>query len=564
MNWASLVTALAVHSPVTADAAPTLDRALRVLDVDVRGTTLLEAATTILTIGAVLAVVTALLGDQRLALIVLVAAAGSAGGALLVPRWLATAHQTSALGDLPDLVGFAVLRMRIDPTPERAATFAARHARGPLATSLAEQVRHARGTPEDGWTAFGRTWRDDAPTLPRAIALLRAAGHAPAADRPRLLESALTVVLEGTKDRMATYATALRGPTTGLYAFGVVLPLATIGALPTLRAAGIPLEVTSLAILYDILLPAALALAGAWLVGRRPAAFPPAAVGATHPDLPARGRHLLLVVPATALLTTVVTVLVYPAWTPPLVVPAVTIGIALLTWTRPLTTIRERTRAIEAGIPAALTVVGQHLQRGAPPETAVADAATLLADPTGSVFGRAATIHDRLGVDLETAFLGEDGALANLPSPRLHAAATLLIVAGREGRHGGQVLIEVADHLDALTTVQQDARRELAGIVGTLRSTACCFAPIIGGATVALAARIGGAGLARSVTTVDTGALALVVGIYVLALGTILAALATALEHGLDAALLGEHVGYALVAAATIYPTTVLAAGWLV
>jgi len=564
VRWHRLVTGLAGCSPVTADDAPTLDHAARVLETDVQGTTLLEAATGALTVGAALAAATAVLATPRLALVVLCLAGTAAAAILVVPRWLATTHQTSALGTLPDLVGFAVLRMRVDPTPERAAAFAARHARDPLGASLAEHVRRARGTPADGWTAFARTWRDDAPTLPRAIALLRAAGDAPDPDRPRLLDAALTAVLDGTRDRMASYATALRGPTTGIYAFGVVLPLATIGALPTLRAAGIPLRVTSLAVVYDLVLPLALLLSGGWLVGRRPAAFPPATVAPTHPNLPDRGRRLLLVVPATAALVSLVTVHVYPPWAPPVIVPAVTLGTTLLVWTRPLSAIRAQTRTVEAGMPAALTVVGQRLQRGAPPETAVAGAAATLTGPTGTVLARAAAIHDRLAVDLETAFLGDHGALEHVASPRLHAAATLLTVAGREGRHGGQVLVEVADHLDALTTVQQDARRELGAIVGTLRSTACCFAPIIGGTTVALAARIGGAGLTRSVATVDTGGLALVVGGYVLALAVILAALATALEHGLDPALLGEQVGYALVTAATIYPTTVLAAGWLV
>lgn len=560
----SLAVALALISPIDGTSSTELDRAATVLDLDLDGDKIVEAAVGLLVVGAATTVLPLAVGWYRLAVAVLSFSGVVAAGVLLLPEWLATARQTRALGDLPDLIGFAVLRMQVDPTPERAADFAATHTTGPLADSLREQIRRAHGTPHTGWSAFGSAWNDDAPSLPRAVALLTAAGAAPPADRDRLLSDALDHVLRGTRDRMAAFAASLHGPTTGLYAFGVVLPLATIGALPTLRAAGIPVRVEHLAIGYDVMLPVAVAGAGAWIVGRRPAAFPPVPVGGDHPDLPDRRRRLLVVVPVVGGVTFLVTQLVYPDWSPILVVPTVTGGVTLLVWTSPVTTIRANIRDTEAGLPAALTIVGQRLQQGTPPETAVGDAAATLDGRTGAVFEEASGVHDRIRVGIAAAFTGAHGALTDIPSPRLHASATLLALAGKEGPHGGEVLLDLADHLEDLRTVQRDARRELSTIVDTLRSTACCFAPLIGGATVALADRIDGAGLTRSVASIDTAPLALVVGVYVVVLGVVLAALAAALDRGLDRAVIGEQIGYALVCSGVVYPTAVVAGGWLV
>lgn len=564
MTLRRIATGFAKLCPVEATSSTELDQAVTVLDLDIDGDTIVEAAIGVLLVGTTITAVAFAVQQYRIAVVWLALTGVAATATITLPRWLATARQTRALGELPDLIAFAVLRMRVEPTPERAADFAATHTTGPLAASLREQLRRARNTPKTGWSAFATAWADDAPSLRRTTALLAAAGAAPDDDRPRLLSDALNHVLAGTRDRMATFARTLQGPTTGLYAFGVVLPLATIGALPTLRAAGIPVRVEHLAFGYDLLLPVAIAGVGAWIVGRRPAAFPPVPVDPDHPALPNRRRRLVVVLPVAAITTGALSRVVYPGWSTVLVVPTVTLGVGLLAWTQPVTTIRATIRDTEAGLPAALTIVGQRLQRGVAPETAVSHAGATLDGPTGTVFADASDVHHRIRVGLAEAFDGPQGALEHVASPRLAASTRLLALAGAEGPHGGKVLLELADHLEELRTVEQDARRELSTIVGTLRSTACCFAPLIGGATVALADRIDGAGFTRSVTTIATTDLAVVVGIYVIVLGVLLAALAAALERGLDRAVIGEHVGYALVCTGVVYPTAVVAAGWLV
>jgi hypothetical protein len=84
---------------------------------------------------------------------------------------------------------------------------------------------------------------------------------------------------------------------------------------------------------------------------------------------------------------------------------------------------------------------------------------------------------------------------------------------------------------------------------------------MVGGATVALSATMGGGG---PIESVSTAALGPVVGWYCLVLAAVLTALSTGLARGLDRALVGYRVGLALCAATATYFTAVVATGLLV
>jgi len=460
------------------------------------------------------------------------------------PIWLATARRTAALGTAPALVARAVLRMRVEPASERAAAFAAEGS-GPLADSLAEHVRRTAGTPDSGLAAFGATWADWNPPLRRAVLLVEAAAEAPAGERGRTLDRAMDAILDGTRDRMAAFAGRVRGPTTALYAFGVLLPLALVAVLPAARVAGLPLSIPVLIVLYDLLLPVILVCAGAWLLVRRPAAFPPPAVPRSHPDVPDRRWPALGAGVALALVALVGTAPL-PGWTRWISVSGASLGATLVVWFRPVKLVRDDARAVEAHLTDALYLVGRRVSDGAAVETAIADAAPEVAGRTGETLAEAAGVQRRLRVGVRESFLGDHGALADVPSPQARSVAALLAIAAREGRPAGRAVVSMADHVDDLQRVEREARRELASVTGTLRNTAAIFGPLVGGATVALADGMATGTLGEPL---PTAALGLAVGGYVLLLATILTALATGLERGFDRALVGYRLGLALLSA---------------
>jgi hypothetical protein len=477
-----------------------------------------------------------------------------------LPRFLARLRRTAALGEAPDLVARAALRLHVEPTVEAAVAFAVDTGQGPLAAALEDRARRAAGRPGSGLEQFGRDWAEWFPALRRSTGLLVAAADAPDGERARTLERALDAVLDGTHDRMAAYAARVGGPATAIYAFGVLVPLALVAVLPAARVAGLPVSLPLLALVYDGMLPLGLLAAAAWLLARRPVAFPPPAVDRDHPAVPDRRWPTLL---AAALPLGVAWGLRGTTldWAVPLVAVGGSAGAALVVHLRPVVAVHEHVRDVESGLADAAYLVGSAVREGDAVERALATAADEVGGATGDVLADAVATGERLRVDVHTAFLGPDGALADVPSPRVRSTAALFAIAGREGRPAGRALVAMAGHLDDLATVERETRRELARVTGTLRSTALAFGPVVAGATVAMAGRTGGGAFGSDPYPVGT--LGVVVGAYVLVLAALLAGLAAGLTVGLDRTVVGYRVGQALLAATTTYPVAFVATGTL-
>ncbi|WP_117592218.1 type II secretion system F family protein [Haloprofundus halophilus] len=594
---ADVVQTLARVAPVDVDASRSLDDALRYLDAPVSGETVVRG-------GYGAAVVVAFCSFPVVALLAspLVAVAAAFGGGLAAahvvhraPVLLARTRRAGALGDAAGVVNRAALRLRLDPTAERAAVFAARTGRGPLAASLAAHVRRARGTPQSGLAAFGDEWANRLPALGRATTLVLASAAATPGERERGLERALNTVLDGTRDRLARFADDVRAPLSGLYAFGVLLPLALVGVLPAASSAGVPVGTLTLVVVYDVFLPLALLSAVAWLVSRRPVAFSPPRVGFDHPDV-AVARRGYLVVAAVALAGVGVSVAVVGPWSAPLVAVGGLVGGSLVVRYRPARRVHTRVRRVESGLDDALYLVGRHVVEGVAVERALERVADELDGATGEMLADAVTTQRALRVDVRDAFLGDDGALASVPSPRARSAAELLALAATEGEPAGAALVATAEQLSRLRRLEREARRQLSELTETLQNTGALFGPLVGGATVALVERLGGVSsspsseASRAASPLGTGAMdaantaaesasvagsslgghpetaafGLAVGVYVLLSAVLLTALATAIEHGLDRVLLGYRIGLALLAATTTYLAAFVAANLLV
>lgn len=485
---------------------------------------------------------------------------------------LARLRRTRALGSAPALTARLVLRLRIEPSLERAVRFAGRGGDDRLSASLVVHATRATATPESGLRTFATRWGRWDPCLERAAALVAAAASAPPTARERGCERALEAVLDGTRDRLAGFAADVRGPATGLYAFGVLLPLALVGVLPAANVAGVSVPASVLVGLYDVVLPVGVAAAGVWLVSRRPVAFPAPRVGRDHPAVPdRRGRAILLGLVAGGSAAVVAQQLL--PWAVPVAAAGVGCGVALVDHFGPARRVGEWIRDVERGIPDALTLVGRRVSEGTAVEQALDATAEELPGATGDLFDAASARGERLRLDVSQAFVGQHGVLVDVPSPRARDAATLLSLAATEGRPAGDVLVAAGDHLRELHGVERAAKRDLAAITKTLANTAVLFGPLVGGVTVAMAGRlastptVGDAAVEGSAAAVG-GSLALstpvlgqAVGLYVLILAAELTALSTALERGLDPTLLGYRVGVALPLASVAYVAAVLVAG---
>jgi len=550
---------LATAWPWAVSPDPSLDRSLAFLGWSVGADQLLAASYTLAAAIVTMLPLAMLLvpaGSESLAVIMLLAlAVGVIFAARDGPQFLARVRRTRALGDAPTLLTYATVRMRLAPVPERAARFAGTAVDSPLGESLSGHANRSRGTPKTGFDGFAREWSEWFPAVERGCSLLESAGTASEDRRAALLDRARSAVLAGTRDRMASFASSVRGPATGIYAFGVFLPLALVSLLPALRAAGISTPITVLVALYNVVLPAVLIGATAWLLARRPMAFPPPDVDRSHPDVPETalvplGAGLLVGVGAWI----VASRMLLP-WTAPVAALGAGVGTSLCLAYRPMVAVRREIESVEDGLGDALAMIGRQVAGGRAVEMAIDTVAQENDGATADVLATAAGHQRRLGVDLERALLGADGVLKDLPSDRLRGAGAMLAMAAREGAPAGDAMVSLSSHFDELDALERETRRSVESVTSTLSNTAAVFGPLVGGVTVALASAMGGPGPFAGAG--DVSGLGLVVGLYVLALAVILTVLTTGLSQGLDRALAGYRSGIALLAATATYLTAV-------
>ncbi|WP_137288056.1 secretion system protein [Natronorubrum halophilum] len=477
-----------------------------------------------------------------------------------LPHLQAAFRRTEALGDTPSLIGRAVLRMQVQPALEGAVRFAAETGTGPLSDSLGGHVDRSMGTAETGLLSFADEWAAWFPALRRSAHLLATAQDAPEGERARTLDRALAAVLNGTRNQMADFTASIRAPTSALFAFGIMIPLALIALVPAIPMVGFSINIWIVVLLYNVVLPACLVAASLWLLVRRPVAFPPPKVGSGHPNVPDRLWLRGLWGVGAGAGTYAVTTLVGPAHLAPITGLGVGLGVGLLVVFSPILRVRNDVRDVEAHLTDALYLVGRQVAEGESVESAIELAAERVPAETGAVFEHAAGVQRRLHAGVEAAFLGEYGALRAVPSPRARGTAALLAIAADEGKPAGRAIVSMADHLEELDDVEARTKRSLQEVTGTLDNTAAYFGPLVAGATVGMAAMMASEDMAAA--DVDAAAfpaesLAIVVGVYLVTLCFILVPLSIALRSGLDRALFGYHVGRALVTSMVLYAVTV-------
>lgn len=548
---------LAKAFPFDVNGDKELQQALRFLDSDLSTKTVIKA-------GYVTAFLTCMLltplvhlvptGHQIEYLIGILLIAIVAGQLIFkYPLIMATLQRTTALGTAPALIGRAILRMRIDPSEETAVAFAAKTGNDRLSKSLSKHINRAAGEPGSGLDTFAKEWQQWFPALGRAAQLLGTAGSAPPAQRERALNRALSAVLNGTSGELRAFVTNVNGPATALYAFGVLIPLALVAVLPGAHAAGVTITMPVIVLIYNVILPVALLSASVWLLLRRPVAFPPPQVTEEHLDKTRSKWYIIGLGVCTGGAAGAVSKMLIGLWTVPISVTGIGVGSTLVLWYRPHTKVRDKVREVEAGLPDALYLIGRQVDEGTSVERSIAEAGKGLQDETGKLLTDAARRQEVLAVGIREALLGEQGALTQLPSRRTKNLASLLSIASKEGQPAGHAIVAMADHLDELQSVEQEARHELAKVTNTLTNTAAIFGPLVAGSTVALAEGMHTFGEGEDIQTIAVSELGLAIGGYVLLLAVVLVGLSTTLKHGLDRPTIGYGTGGTLISATTVF-----------
>jgi len=380
-----------------------------------------------------------------------------------LPHVQAAFRRTEALGATPNLIGRAVLRMQVQPALESAVRFAADTGTGPLKRTASLRIPTGRWERQRR-TAFvcsgvGRVVSSASAVVTPA----RNGTGSPEAERARTLDRALAAVLNGTRSQMAAFTSSIQAPTNGLFAFGIMIPLALIALVPTVPMVGFSVNIWIIVLLYNVVLPGCLVVASGWLLVRRPVAFPPPKIGHDHPDVPDRlwTRALWGLLAGGGSYTATVTF--GPAHLASVVAVGFGIGVALLAVYSPILSVRHHVRDVEAHLTDALYIVGRQVAEGESVESAVELAAERVPAETGAVFEHAAGVQQRLHVGVEETFLGRYGArYETFPVLALEGRLHCFAIAADEGKPAGRAIVSMADHLEELADVEAETRRSLA------------------------------------------------------------------------------------------------------
>ncbi len=152
------------------------------------------------------------------------------------PSHYATRLRIKASSEMILATIYMTIAMKVRPNLEYAMKFAADNLTGPLSYDLKRlmwdvYVRKFESM-DEAIESFANKWKRENEEFTQSLSLIKTAFHETVAKRDNMLDEAVTVMLEGTKERMKHYARDLRIPVTIVNALGFLLPIIGLIFLP--------------------------------------------------------------------------------------------------------------------------------------------------------------------------------------------------------------------------------------------------------------------------------------------------------------------------------------------
>jgi len=433
------------------------------------------------------------------------------------PKTKAGYMKVHSMGDIPEVLSYIVMYLKLIPNMEDGIRFAARESNTSLGKDLKKlvwdlEVRVYHSI-DDAITTFANLWGKWSDHLKRALHLIRSAVREPSeSERNMSLDRSLDIVMEGTKNSMTNFANKLHQPTLVIYSIGVMIPLALVGMLPAASLVGLRISIFQIFLLYDIVLPVLLFTYIRKVLLSRPATFNPPAIPANHPDVERINKRenmieaaiigivitlpgvIFMLLPVVLMegklvdfinrLNTFLPVTLFILWG---VAAAVSLY-CLKTYTA-YKKIRDDIKKMEEEFSDSLYVIGKRITEGKPAEEAFQYAArTMEGSEMGKIFARTSFNLTSMRTNLNDAlFDSKFGSLKHVYSDRIRAVMHLFAEGVKKSYEAaGVAIVKVAEHLKQLQEVERGIRNSLGTLTSTLKSTATIFAPMIAGITLGI------------------------------------------------------------------------------
>jgi len=426
--------------------------------------------------------------------------------------------QVKASGETILAVLYLVIYMRHTPNMEAAVKFASDNLTGPLANSFRKllwdvQSRKYKNISE-ALDAYTKEWGEFNKPFTDAIYLIESSMYQTKEEhRKDLLNRALDRILDGTFERMSTYAHSLKTPVDTIYTMGIILPVLGLVMFPMLAAfMSDMVKPQTIAIFYNIMLPIFVLFFEKLIFMKRPVGFPTPDIS-NHPDMPKKGCFKMggknvkaWPISLLILLIGVIPFIMYLTNAPSqpsekdIFISLLPIfGIAFSIWfytkniSAPRLKILKKVTSVEKELADALFQLGMRIGEGNPPEIAVQKVAAVMRESETAMFFKKITVNmKRLGYSFERAIFDENyGAILFYPSPMLKSVMEVLVSSSNKSLEVAAVsMINIARYLQNIGRINDKVVDILSDTVSGIKFQASVITPIVSGVVVGLTSLI--------------------------------------------------------------------------
>jgi len=195
-----------------------------------------------------------------------------------MPFTIATSFRIRASSEMVLGIVYMSIAMKVVPNIEYAVKFAATNLTGPLARDLKKIMWDVYTekfvSVADALDPFMEKWKRENEEFVKAIFLIKSSFFESAEKRDKMLNEAINVSLNGTKERMKGYAQELKSPLTVLNALGILLPIVGLVFFPIMTIF-LPdlIQPAFLVIGYNVMLPVVIYWMMKTYLEKRPTTF---------------------------------------------------------------------------------------------------------------------------------------------------------------------------------------------------------------------------------------------------------------------------------------------------
>ncbi len=470
-----------------------------------------------------------------------------------LPEFIASGWRMKASNQMVLCIFYVVTYMRHTSNLERAVDFAAEHLSPPLALDLKrllwEVETEKYENVKEALDSYLETWKKWNLEFVEAFHLIESSLYEPAeARRLELLEKSLTVILDGTYEKMLHYAQNLKSPITMLHMLGVIMPILGLVILPLVVSFLPTVKWYHIAALYNIALPVGVYYYGKNILAKRPTGYGETDIS----ELPEfqkfkniiinPGKNEIRLNPLTFSL--LIGLIFFVIGISPLILHALNpdfeftfyndkfqllgyrestnpeeigeiigpygLGASILSLALPLALafaiglyyrytsanvikIRENAKKLEKEFSSALFQLGNRLEDGLPAEIAFDKVASVMEGTVSGNFFRLVSMNiRRLGMGIQEAIFGPiSGAIHAFPSNIIESAMKVLIESAKKGpKIAAQAIVSVSRYIQEIHKVNERLKDLLADVISSMNSQIAFLTPVIAGIVIGITSMV--------------------------------------------------------------------------